>query len=70
MLSGCRPRPHYFLDLSLPGLPGGTEVIFELETEPEFSRASQVSRQAESGIGRDSPSAAHDIVEASCRDAQ
>ena len=31
-LSGDRPRLDHLLDFSLPGLPGGAEVVFELET--------------------------------------
>jgi hypothetical protein len=58
------------LDFPLPGLAGGAEVVFELETEPEFGRRSQVSRQAQSGIGGDSAAPAYDIVEARRRDAQ
>jgi len=59
-----------FLDFPLPGLPGRAEVVFELEAEPEFGRGPKVSRQAQGGIGGDSPAAAHDIIEARCRDAQ
>jgi hypothetical protein len=52
------------------GLSGGAQFIFELETEPEFGRRPKVSRQAKSGVGCNSPSAAHDIIEASRRDSQ
>ena len=31
-LSGDRPRLDHLLDFSLPGLPGGAEVVLELET--------------------------------------
>ena len=69
-LSGCGPRVDRFLDFSLPGLPGGAEVVFELEAEPEFGRGPKVSRQAQGGVGGDSPPAAHDIIEARRRDTQ
>jgi len=45
-LSSCRSRLDHFLDFSLPGLPGGAEVVFELEAEPEFGRRPKVARQA------------------------
>jgi hypothetical protein len=61
---------HRLLDVSLPGLPGGAEVVFELEAEPEFGRGPKVSRQAQGGVGGDSPPAAHDIIEARRRDTQ
>jgi hypothetical protein len=41
-----------------------------LEAEPEFGRSPKVSRQAQGGIGCDSPAAARDIIEARCRDTQ
>jgi len=65
-----RPRFHRLVDLPLPLLPRGAEVVFELQAEPEFRRASQVARQAERGIGGDPPAAAHDVIEAGCRDPQ
>jgi hypothetical protein len=61
---------HRLLDFPLPGLPGCAEVVFELEAEPEFGRGPKVSRQAQGGVGGDSPPAAHDIIEARCRGAQ
>jgi hypothetical protein len=69
-LSGCRPGPDRFLNLSLPGLAGDAKVVFELEAKPEFGRGPQVASQAEGGIRRDAPAAADDIVEAGCGDAQ
>jgi len=35
-LSRRRPRPDRLVDFSLPGLPGGAEVVFELAAEPKF----------------------------------
>ena len=69
-LSRSGARFDHFIDFPLPGLPGGAQVIFELEAKPEFGRRPQVSRQAQGGIGRDSPAAAHYIIQARCRDAQ
>jgi hypothetical protein len=70
LLSGCGPRFDYLVDCPLPGLPGGAKGVFELETKPELSRRSQVSRQAQGGVGGDSPAATHHIIEARCGNAQ
>jgi len=69
-LCSCRPRLDHLLDFSLQGLSGGAEVVFELEAEPEFGRGPKVSRQAQGGIGGDSPASTHDVIEACCRDTQ
>ena len=61
-LSGYGPRVDHLIDFSLPGLPGGAEIVFELEAEPEFGRGPKVSRQAQGGVGGDSSPAAHDII--------
>src|SRR5664280_2011258 len=57
------PGAHGAFDFLLLCLPGYAEFVVYLQLQPKFGGGAEITRQAESRIGRDATPSAHDLVE-------